>query len=216
MSDDAKTPGSAPNVSSLRLLGTMAGTGAVAGLLIVLAYTYTTPIILANRASAIERAIHEVLPGIDHYDTLYLHDGTLTSVAPAADSKHESEHVYAGIDASGRTVGFAIPAREPGFQDPIEILFGFDPQSQTTLGVTIISSRETPGLGDKIQDEGWRAQFKGAPTPVNATKRGAVPPGDVQMVTGATISSRAVVAAINKSLSHWAPLLQGYHTGGQP
>jgi electron transport complex protein RnfG len=203
-------------VSSLRLLGTMATTGAVAGLLIVLAYTWTTPIILANRQSAVDRAIHEVLPGIERYDTLYLRDGQLTNAVPAGEGDDESEPVYAGIGADGHVIGFAIAAREPGFQDPIEILFGFDARSDTTLGVTIISSRETPGLGDKIQDETWRAQFKGVSTPVKASKRGAIPPGDVMMITGATISSRAVVAAINKSLEHWRPVLRAYRPGGQP
>jgi electron transport complex protein RnfG len=113
-------------------------------------------------------------------------------------------------------VGFAIPAKEPGFQDPIELLFGFDPKSNTTLGVTIISSRETPGLGDKIQDDTWRAQFKGVSAPVNATKRGAIPPGDVLMITGATISSRAVVTAINSNLERWRPLIGSYSQGVQP
>jgi electron transport complex protein RnfG len=215
MSVAIKSSAPAANVSSFRLLGTMATTGAVAGLLIVLAYTTTHPIILANRASAIERAIHEVLPGIDRYETLYVQNGALTARAPEAGANHEAEHVYVGLKGPD-IVGFAIPAKEPGFQDPIEILFGFDPKSNTTLGVTIISSRETPGLGDKIQDDTWRAQFKGAPAPVNATKRGAVPPGDVLMITGATISSRAVVAAINTNLAHWQPLLGAYAHGEQP
>lgn len=204
----------APDTSSLRLILTMAGAGAMAGLLVVLVYTKTTPVILANRVAATDRAIYEVLPGIERYETLYLTDGTLTTTEPAADAAHEPEQVYAGLTSDGRLVGFAIPAREPGFQDPIEILYGFDPAADKTLGLTILSSRETPGLGDKIQDEAWRAQFKGASAPVNATKRGATPPGEVLMITGATISSRSVVAAINKSVEHWRPLLRGYEPGG--
>lgn len=214
MSVGITSSGNAPEVSSVRLLVTMAAAGAIAGLLIVLAYTSTAPIILANRMAAIDLAIYEVLPGIERYETLYLQDGTLTSTEPAKVDGHETEQVYAGFAADGRLAGFAIPAREPGFQDPIEILYGFDPRSDTTLGLTILSSRETPGLGDKIQDDAWRAQFKGAHAPVNATKRGAIPPGEVLMITGATISSRSVVAGINTSVAHWRPLLRAYLSEG--
>lgn len=197
----------APRISSLRLMLTMGAAGAIAGLLVVLVYARTTPVILAHRMAAIDVAIYEVLPGIDRYATLYLRDGALTADAPAGDGKHEAERVYAGLDESGQLIGFAIPAKEPGFQDPIEILFGFNPRANRTLGLVILSSRETPGLGDKIQDDTWRAQFKGAGAPVNATKRGATPQGEVLMITGATISSRSVVSAINKGIERWRPLL---------
>jgi electron transport complex protein RnfG len=211
MSTAASSSGAAPKISSVRLLATMGATGAVAGLLVVLAYTSTTPIILANRTAAIDTAIHEVLPRIDHYERLYVHDGALTANAPAEEAGgHEPEMVYAGYDTAGTLVGFAITAREPGFQDPIELLFGFDPLTQTTLGLTILSSRETPGLGDKIQREEWRAQFRGAKAPVQPRKRGVTDPDAVQMVTGATISSRAVVGAINKGITRWGPMLTAY------
>jgi electron transport complex protein RnfG len=208
--------GAVPKISSLRLLGTMGATGAVAGLLVVLAYTSTTPIILANRSAAIDAAIHEVLPRIERYQRLYLHDGILTDTPPEAGTDgHGAELVYAGYDAANALVGFAVTAKEPGFQDPIELLFGFDPRTQTTLGLTILSSRETPGLGDKIQREEWRAQFKGARTPIEPKKRGVTDPEAVQMVTGATISSRAVISAINNSLAKWAPLLRAYARGAR-
>ena len=198
---------SVPQISSLRLMLTMGAAGAIAGLLVVLVYAKTTPIIVAHRLAAIDVAIYEVLPGSDRYETLYLRDGALTAAAPAEDGKHEAERVYAGLDKNGQLIGFAIPAKEPGFQDPIEILFGFDPRAKKTLGLVILSSRETPGLGDKIQDDTWRAQFQGAGAPVHATKRGATPPGEVLMITGATISSRSVVSAINKGVERWQGLL---------
>ena len=62
--------GSTPTVSSVRLLSTMGGAGALAGLLIVLAYQFTLPSILANRAERLERAILEVVPGSTAYEPL--------------------------------------------------------------------------------------------------------------------------------------------------
>jgi electron transport complex protein RnfG len=214
VSVDTRAPGTAPDVSSVRLLATMAVTGAVAGLLVVLSYTATTPVIIAHRKAILDVAIREVLPGIARYETLS-RDGTGLTTSPPEDGT-DLETVYAGIASDGHLVGFAIVAREPGFQDPIDLLFGYDPRSDAILGLAILSSRETPGLGNKIQDPEWRAQFGGARAPVQARKRGATTPGEVQMITGATISSRAVIAAINKTVERWRPVLVAHARGGTP
>ena len=217
MSGTIAPPGAAPKVSSIRLLITLGSAGAFAGLLIVGAYESATPAIEANRAATIDTAIREVLQGIERYEPLYLDGGALTSTPPHGETEHDAQGVYAGFDAHGGLVGYAITAREPGFQEPIEILFGFDPRTRATLGLAILSSRETPGLGDKIQDDGWRAQFRDTLTPVIGIKKGGQStPATVDMVTGATISSRAVIAAINKSIERWSPVLSTYSQGVRP
>lgn len=217
MSVAIKSSGGAPNVSSFRLLATLGGAGALAGFLIVAAYTATLPGIEANRAETIDQAIREVLPRVERYDTLYAHEGALTTTPPAGDPTHKPEKVYAGFDAGGSLVGFAAAVHEPGFQEPIEILFGFDPRTNATLGLAILMSRETPGLGDKIQDEKWRQQFGGRMLPLTGIKTGGTASDStIHMVTGATISSRAVISAVNKGVEHWAPLVRTYRTGGRP
>jgi electron transport complex protein RnfG len=213
--------GSAPDgggrVRSGRLIATLSSAGAVAGLLIVLAYSSTLPAIEANRTKRIDAAIRDVLPSITRYETLYLDgDGLTSTPAPGVDS-HELEKVYAGFDAAGSLVGFAISTVGPGFQDPIEVLVGFDPRTAKTLGLAIVSSRETPGLGDKIQGKGWLAQFAGTAVPLVAVKNGsAQKANEVDMITGATISSRAVIAAVNKSVARWTPMLTAFLAGGRP
>lgn len=204
--------------SSTKLTTTLALVGALAGLIIVVAYTSTLGPIEANRTATIDRAIAEVLEGTARYDTLYLHDGALSTTPPAETAGHHGpEKVYAAYAADGRLLGFAVVAKEPGFQEPIEILFGYDPRSKKTSGLAILMSRETPGLGDKIQANGWRAQFRDRVTPIIGTKKGAASgPADVDMITGATISSRAVIGAINKSAERWAPILAAYAAGGRP
>ena len=216
MSVAMKSGSGSPNVSSLRLLATLGGAGALAGFLIVAAYTTTLPGIEANRAETIDLAIRDVLPSIARYETLYAADGALTATPPAGDRAHAPEKVYAGFDANGVLVGFAAAVHEPGFQEPIEILFGFDPRTKTTLGLAILMSRETPGLGDKIQDEEWRRQFGGRMLPLTGIKTsGSETDTTIHMVTGATISSRAVIGAVNKGVAHWTPLVDAYLAGGK-
>ena len=211
----ASAPPTAPDVPSGKLIVTLGAAGALAGLLIVLAYQGTLPAIERNRAARTDRAIHEVLRGLDRYDTLYLYEGGLTATLPPGVDERPLERVYAGYDAAGKRLGFAITAGEGGFQDVIKILFGFDPATRTTLGLTILSSLETPGLGDKINEEGWRTQFRGRKTPLVRVKQGAAKkPDDVEAITGATISSRTVIAAINNGIARWAPLVDAYLAKG--
>ena len=215
MSGDTKSPGTAPNVSSIRLLGTMGGAGAVAGLLIVLVFQFTLPTVLANRAARLETAIQQVLPGIAKAEPLYLVNGALTSAVPSGADPRKLEKIYLGVDASGSPVGFAIPASEPGFQDVIDMIFGFDPDKPGTLGLVILGSRETPGLGDKIESPQWLAQFGDAGAPLMPVKAGnAKLPQEVDMITGATISSRTVIGAINKAIARWSPIIAAYRAGG--
>lgn len=203
--------------SSAKLTTTLALVGALAGLIIIVGYTTTIGKIEENRAATIDLAIQDVLQGSVRYDTLYLHGDILTDAAPADAGGHaRPEKVYAGYTADGRLVGFAIVTKEPGFQEPIEILFGYDPGTKKTLGLSILMSRETPGLGDKIQRAEWRTQFRERLAPIVGTKHGsAAGPSDVDMITGATISSRAVIGAVNRSIEHWAPILAAYHAGGR-
>jgi Na+-translocating ferredoxin:NAD+ oxidoreductase subunit G len=215
MSAATQSPGGAPQVSSSRLLATLGGAGAVAGLLIVLVYDVTLPTVQANRAARLETAIRQVLPGIAAYDTLYLVNGALTGTLPAGADARKIEKVYAGRDPGGTLVGYAIPASEPGFQDAIDVIFGYDPVKPGTLGLVVLGSRETPGLGDKIEAPEWLAQFEDARTPLAPVKAGkSAKPEDVDMVTGATISSRTVINAINKAVARWSPLVETHRTGG--
>jgi Na+-translocating ferredoxin:NAD+ oxidoreductase subunit G len=216
MSAAPNTPAPAPpRISSVRLMSTMGGAGALAGLLIVVVYQLTLPTVQANRAARLDTAIHQVLPGIAHYETLYLHDGALTAALPPGADARKLEKVYDGRDEAGRRVGFAIPASQAGFQDAIDVLVGFDPGAPGTLGLAILSSRETPGLGDKIEAPAWLAQFAGARTPLTPVKAGqSSTPQDVDMITGATISARTVIGAINTAVARWTPVLEAYGAGG--
>ena len=202
-------------VKSIRLIATMTAAGALAGLLIVVVFQATLPAILANRAARLDAALSTVVPGLQRYETLYLVGGALATTLPPGQDPRKTEKIYAGYDANGTRLGYAIPASEPGFQDAIDILFGFDPARPGTLGLVVLNSKETPGLGDKIMKPLFLDQFGAATTPLNGVKAGAgQTPADVDMVTGATISSRTVIRAVNKAVEKWSPLIAAHAPGG--
>jgi electron transport complex protein RnfG len=131
---------------------------------------------------------------------------------PAATEAKGHEKVYLGRDASGKRVGFAVSGTENGFQDPITVMFGYDAASRTVIAMKVISNKETPGLGDKIvKDTMFVREFAGAASPLAGVKRGqGKTPNDIEMITGATISSRAVIQIINTAIARWQPLMDKY------
>lgn len=185
--------------SALRMVGSLAVAGAVAGLLIVTVFDATLDRIEAHKAERLRRAVVEVLHDPARWETLYLVDGSVLREPPAGPA--EAEKLYVGLDARGRATGVAVEAAEAGFQDVIELIYGFDPRSGRLLGMKVLESRETPGLGDRIEkDPSFVAQFDGARPPLEAVKRPTGGAGEIDALSGATISSRAVVGIINHSL----------------
>lgn len=199
-----------PAVPSWRLLATLGLAGAIAGGLIVSVYGKTLPRIEAHRAALVESAVREVLKAPARWDTLYLIDGALTKEVAAGADLRRVERAYLGFDDAGALVGAAVSAGKPGFIDVISLLFGLDPTTGAVLGMKILGHKETPGLGDKIEKPPFTAQFDGVETPLLSVKGKPARPNEVQTVTGATISSRTVVTAINDATEKWRPLLQAY------
>ena len=107
----------------------------------------------------------------------------------------EASERYAAT-AGGALVGQAFMAQGVGYGGPIDILIGLE-LDNTLRGVQIVSQKETPGLGAKITDATFLDQFVGLGAGALAlTKDG----GAIDAITGATISSSAVVAAIRDAV----------------
>lgn len=108
---------------------------------------------------------------------------------------------YRALDDSDQTVGWVIPTGGQGFADRIEVLVGLDAGAERITGVYVLDQKETPGLGNKIVEDAWRGQFTGkalgAPLVVTKAKPGS--DREIQGVTGATISSDAVVDIVNRT-----------------
>ena len=195
------TAAPAPRYS--RLVLTLALAGLLSGLLLVAVYEVTLGPITANREAALRSAVLEVIPGSTAMQPLVYRDGTFT---PVAKPDPADEVIYAGYDDAGAFLGYAITGDGPGFQDIIALIYGYSPEKRTTTGLYILESRETPGLGDKIfKDQVWVDAFRtlAVDPELEAVKDGAATPNEVDAITGATISSVAVVKIINAANAVW-------------
>ena len=190
---------------SIRLVLTLAFAGLISGAGIIGIYEATLPTITANKARELRSAVFKVLPGVSRMQALVYREDDLVAVEQPG---KDEPVVYGGYDDHGDFVGYAIPGAGPGFQDTIGLLYGYSPERGLVVGMEILESRETPGLGDKIyKDADFVASFEALSIDpeIVAVKKGAKSnPNEIDAITGATISSKAVVRIINESHAAWS------------
>ncbi|MBB3701372.1 RnfABCDGE type electron transport complex subunit G [Flammeovirga yaeyamensis] len=202
------------SANSKKMLMAMVGIGAFCALLIVLIFEGTKERRAFLKAEALEKAIFQVIPNAKSMKPMQFIDGKLTEV----DKDAKGETLYAGYDESNQLVGYAIEASGQGYADIIKILYGYDPQKQAIVGFQVLESKETPGLGDKIEkEEAFLANFISLDVTLNADKKALANevvtvkqgektnPWEVDGITGATISSRAIGDIINSSMQEMGP-----------
>lgn len=111
----------------------------------------------------------------------------LRAVLPdASDFSKETPASYKGLNTEGRIVGYAYIAEGKGYSSTIKVVVGTDTEGNI-VGIKILSQSETPGLGNRITDPNFQGQFS----------RKSI--DDVDTITGATISSRAVIEIVRKA-----------------
>jgi len=121
----------------------------------------------------------------------------------AFDGRPEVAAVYEAV-ADGNTVGWTFKAVGSGFADKIELVVAVDKDFETLAGFDVLMSNETPGFGDQIKESYFRNQFAGAPAAqLSLVNTGNLEEIDEKIVaiSGATVSSTAVVETINHYLA---------------
>ncbi len=144
----------------------------------------TKPIIDQIKAEKTQKAIEAVLPG-----------GFDTQLTDYADTTGLVSKVYQGAN------GYAFEVTPGGFDNTITMMVGVDFEGKV-LGISIVSHTETAGLGAVAAaatsaGEAFRGQFVGKAGSVSVTKDG----GEIDSITGATITSRAVSDGVNAALA---------------
>jgi len=102
----------------------------------------------------------------------------------------------------GNLRGWVVKTKGQGYADRIELLLGLSPDLGTITGLFVLDQKETPGLGNKIVTDSWRNQFVHKPTvpPLKAVKTSTDAPGEIDAITGATISSKSVIGLVNAAI----------------
>ncbi len=112
--------------------------------------------------------------------------------------------VFVGKDDNGETVGYAFIAEGAGYAGNISIMAGADKKLSELRGLYVMEQLETPGLGNRIAEDRFQDQFKGvkiSPQIEYVKNKKPSKDNEIQAITGATISSKAVVDNLNKSIA---------------
>lgn len=176
----------------------------ITGGTIALTQAVTEQRIREQAAKAEARALFEIIPESAH-DNQLLKD---TVQLPASNRLDTEQPPKAWVARrNGEPVGMILPVVAPdGYSGDIRLLVGIATDG-TVLGVRVTSHKETPGLGDRIETRksDWITAFEGRSlgqpphSEWNVKKNG----GDFDQFTGATITPRAVVKAVRKTLVYF-------------
>lgn len=226
MSSDTTTstpqaPLAAPSpTASSRLIATLGLIALFSGLLVVSVVELTRPYIVENQRLALEAAVLQVIPGAtQRYDFVLGSDGVAVLEGPMPAG---ARRIYAGYDAEGQFKGVALEAAARGYADIIRVLYGYDPQCQCIIGIKVLESKETPGLGDKIEtDARFLANFEALDARLDLARERLANaivtvrpntkehPWQIDGISGATISANAIGRMLNDSAATVLPQLVG-------
>lgn len=166
--------------------------------LLAAVYGVTAPIIAAREASDTQAALSKVLPDADAFGE----PATAASLAASGMTVPDSvQMVYQGTKA-GAPAGMVVEVAPRGYGGAITMLVGIGSDGLVTR-VEITSMNETPGLGTKAKDEAFHAQFAGLRngTPPAVVKTGRKNAGEIDAISGATITSKAVAKGVADALA---------------
>ena len=183
----------------LRMIIVLVAITFLSALLLSITWSLSISKIKLNEQKVLETALYALNPTAAKYDRKTI-QGTI---------------FYQMYDQQAQFISYAFIADGSGFQANIKTLVSVDPTLTKILGIRILEQSETPGLGTKIMDASFLNEFVGLI--LNYTKK--VPlsysksvsdkkHGVIKAITGATISSRAVVNLINQKITKIKPFLK--------
>ncbi len=185
--------------------GLILGTFAVVGVsLVAMSFEATKERVDANRRAALLRSLYAVVKPEEHDNDLF--DDVVKVSSPVWLGTEDAVAVYRARMGSEPVAAVLTPVAPDGYNGSIRLLVGIY-HDGTLAGVRVVGHRETPGLGDGIDErrsdwiysfdgrsledpgaEGWRVKRDG---------------GVFDQFTGATITPRAVVKAVHRSLQYF-------------
>ncbi len=170
-------------------------------------YNYTFSIIQANLARELEVSIFQVLPGTQSVRSI--DTGASTFVEDDRSSLRAQEgdiplSLFEALDEKEQPIGFAYVGEDSGYAGIIKVLVGVDVVTNRITGIKILEHVETPGLGSRIEQINFRSQFEGK------TINDSIALGqDIDNITGATVSARAVTDAVRNGFSRATQVYKG-------
>lgn len=181
---------------SLKMVFPLMVISAISGGIIAIVYSVTEGQIERQKKQQIEQGIFSIMPEIK-----YIEETTIGT-----------ELLYKCRDENKLDIAIAFTAEGPGYQDVIKVLAVVSNDLSSIEGIEILENVETPGLGAKITTTEFKEQFKNTSSSLKLSKEISQKGANettVQAITGATISSKAVIDIINSKIAELKKTIGG-------
>jgi len=167
--------------------------GFCAGIILATANYFTEPMRKANEVQSKEDAKKQILQDAVSFELIA--------------NQEAKEDLFVGKNAQGNVVGYIVPVSQKGFDGHIEMLLGATSDLKV-IDYKILKDKETPGLGSKAKEPYFRERFKNK-TAEEITITKVANGKDIEAITGATITSRAIANGVKKGLEKLKTQISG-------
>ena len=128
-------------------------------------------------------------------------------VMPNADKFVEKENCYVAIK-NNSVIGYVFTTESGGYGGDVVVMTGISVEGEI-MGISILSHNETPGLGANMTKQSFTDLFKQPATQFKVIKNSDAAVGQIEAMTGATISSNAVTKAVNEAVAMYDNIMKG-------
>ena len=183
-------------IDFLRLALTLFVITALVAVMLALANYFTAPIILASAQERLNNSLNSLMADAVNFEPVeeYENQVNLGSV------KISVPAVYSAVDANGQSIGHCVRVTPVGYSDLIEMIVAINSEGAVS-GVQILSIADTPGIGMKVQtDEEFQKSVYGITDIVKIVKNTPSNKSEVQVISGATVSSTAYINGVNAAV----------------
>jgi electron transport complex protein RnfG len=179
------------NAKKIVSLGlTLFAVTAITGLILGVVHDITLEPIRVTQEKLKTEALKGALPEADEFSPVEL----------AAGADPMVKDVQEGA-AGGLVSGYCITVAPRGYAGPVELIAGITSDGNLRA-IRILNQAETPGLGAKAAQKDFYEQFKDAGE-IKVVKTKPASPGEIQAISGATITSSGVANGVNTALTYW-------------
>jgi electron transport complex protein RnfG len=188
------------NVKKIISLGvTLFAVTAVTGVILGVVRDITLEPIRVTQERLKAEALRGALPEAEEFKPVAV-ESAGSSETPGKKPKLAVKDVREAL-SGGDAAGYCITVASQGYAGPIELVAGVTPDGNLRA-IRLLSQSETPGLGARSAEEEFYGQFKDAGR-ITVVKTAPSNAGEIQAISGATITSSAVADGVNAALDYW-------------
>lgn len=167
--------------STFKIAFNLAAACFISGIVIGSVYFVTAPVAAQKAEEMKQESMKSLVPDAEHFTEVGGHEG------------------WFAAEKGGKAIAYIVPSESKGYGGKIKMLVAVTADSKV-IDFSILEHNETPGLGDNAQKPEFRQMFAGKGADKLEVTKDPANKDNIQAMTGATISSRAVTKGVREAV----------------